>query len=824
VSAPRDTGPACPTWEDLERFASGDPDAQDLAAHTDACAACSSRVDAIRADNSLLAEFIEVNRQSFEDQPALLGVTAPDGYDFLDEIHRGSQGVVYRAIQRATKRTVAVKMILHGTFASERQRHRFEREAELVASLQHPNIVGVYDSGVTGEGRHFLAMEYVDGVPLDVYVRARFGGGSVPRVDVEWACDLIARIADAMSAAHRRGIIHRDLKPENIIIDDDGQPHVLDFGLAKVRQNEAWSGGVSPTIAGEFLGTFAYASPEQVSGNPNLIDTTSDIYALGVVLYELLTGRRPYDLDGSLADVVDAIRHAPPITPRSLRPDLDRDVEVIVLQMLAKESERRYATMSSLHADLAAFLAGEPISARRHEFGYRARKFLRRHWLPITVLALVAAILVGSSITLEVQRRTLEAALNESDEITAALVDGITALNLEPSTTADYARSLNDVLDVYGDGVTRLNSRPERAAPLHGKLGRAYLSRRQFDEARHHLETALELANRAHRRDHTDRATALHDMGALHWQLANYDDAESYYEQALAMRRRLYDGEHMEIARTLQHLASTHRAAGAFDTARAYITESAAMITRLFPDEPARRALAEYVMGNIDRAHGRYERALEHYTRALDLIGAGEDFRTARTWLNIADCLISLDQLDEAERYLDMSTRLKPALVEVDEHGEPLRRTLDDATNLFHRARLRLARGELADALADVDECRLIREGFLADSEPQHLAFAETAVLRGRILLLDDDPDGATAAFREAAAIRRSQLREEHWSVVEVDLLLALADHLAGDDQNVVRMAKHEERLRMLLEPQAEIFGYVRRALRQEKSPQKMPN
>ncbi|MFQ5518277.1 MAG: serine/threonine protein kinase, partial [Acidimicrobiia bacterium] len=303
------------------------------------------------------------------------------GYELLEEIHQGGQGVVYKAVQQATKRTVALKVLLAGPFSSARQRHRFEREIDLVAGLEHPNIVTLYDSGVTQDDRHYFAMEYIHGTALNAYL-------SEKAFSVEETLRLFLKICVAVNYAHQHGVIHRDLKPGNICIDADGEPHVLDFGLAKVAGPDL-SSGVPVTLTGEFTGTLAYASPEQTQGDPKLIDIRSDVYSLGVILYEMLTGKSPYPVIGRIDEVMKNISEAEPRKPSTLIRRIKNEVETIVLKALAKEKERRYQSAGTLSRDIEHYLAGEPIDAKRDSSWYLIHKLLRRHRVHIAVAAVL---------------------------------------------------------------------------------------------------------------------------------------------------------------------------------------------------------------------------------------------------------------------------------------------------------------------------------------------------------------------------------------------------------------------------------------------------
>ncbi len=270
-------------------------------------------------------------------------------YVLEEEVGRGGMGIVFRARHTSLAREVAVKMILSGTFATKSERERFRAEAEAAARLDHPNIVTVHEVGEHGEIPYF-SLRYIAGMTLAERIRMK----PMPARD---AAEILAKVARAVDCAHQCGVLHRDLKPSNILLDEAGEPYVTDFGLAK-RDNDA-----NVTRTGAVIGTPAYMSPEQASGNRNAIGPASDIYGLGAILYYMLTGRPPFQAD-SPVDVLLLVREQDPIRPRIVNPRADRDLEMIALRCLQKPSDLRYRSAAMLADDLEAYLVDEPLAVR----------------------------------------------------------------------------------------------------------------------------------------------------------------------------------------------------------------------------------------------------------------------------------------------------------------------------------------------------------------------------------------------------------------------------------------------------------------------------
>jgi serine/threonine-protein kinase len=271
-------------------------------------------------------------------------------YDLLEEVGRGGMGIVYRAHQKSLDRIVAVKMLLRRDLATAADLTRFQSEAEAAARLDHPGIVSIFEVGECG-GHPFYSMRFIEGTTLAKVLAA---GPMAARE----AASILARVAEAVDVAHHRGVLHRDLKPSNILIDASGAPHVSDFGLAKRIEEDR-----DVTHTGAILGTPCYMSPEQAAGSRGDVGPTSDVWSLGAILYQTLTGRPPFQASNPMDTLLAVLENDPPL-PRSLDPKVDRDLEMIALKSLQKPQDLRYASAAALAADLRAFLAGEPVAAR----------------------------------------------------------------------------------------------------------------------------------------------------------------------------------------------------------------------------------------------------------------------------------------------------------------------------------------------------------------------------------------------------------------------------------------------------------------------------
>jgi tetratricopeptide (TPR) repeat protein len=542
------------------------------------------------------------------DEPAPVqipaGVAVP-GYDVVGVLGRGGMGVVYQARQKGLNRLVALKMILAGAHASVAQLARFRAEAEAVASLQHPNIVQVYEIGEQ-DGRSYFSLEYVDGGSLAQKLN---GSPQQPR----YAAALVQALARAVHYAHERGIVHRDLKPANVLLTSQGTPKVTDFGLARRLDED------SQTRTGDVMGTPSYMAPEQAAGKVHEIGPPADIYALGALLYEALTGRPPFR-GATLLETLEQVRGTEPVPPRRLQPSVPRDLETICLKCLEKEPKKRYPSADALANDLRRFLAGEPIQARPATAWERGWKWARRRpAIAALSAALVLVFVVGFlGITwkwLEAerlgaaeseQRRKAEAAQqaadrNAANERTARLraekaetearEQEKQARSAEAAARAEALRrqSVSDfLLNLFksadpvglqgygfragherGAGLTALEllnrgadrvavdlkGQPELQAMTLDTLGNTFRELGDFDRAEQLLKRALSLREQALPKDHPDLASSLHNLGWVYHDRGDYRQGLKYYERAYALRKRLLGPENPATVTSMFNLA-----------------------------------------------------------------------------------------------------------------------------------------------------------------------------------------------------------------------------------------------------------------------------
>jgi serine/threonine-protein kinase len=612
----------CPSLAELEALAAGEASSSAVPNHVEHCPSCRRQLELVRENNALMARLAGSREDLASGGGSPGDAGAPPviaGYESLVELHRGGQGVVYRALQTATNRTVALKVLLAGAFATSRQRLRFEREIDLVAGLRHPNIVTVYDSGVADDGRHWFAMEYLEGETLDGYVGARRDPAAEPDrgLRLPETLRLFSKICAAVSYAHQRGVIHRDLKPGNVIVGHDGRPHVLDFGLAKPANPEVGRGQATVTVAGGFLGTLAYASPEQTTGDPGQVDVRSDVYALGVILYEMLTGRFPYAVTGRMSDVIDAIMKAPPRSLRAL-PDtpyrIGDELDTIARKALAKDPERRYQSAEALRGDIEHYLAGEPIDAKRDSGWYVITKTLLRYKLQVAAAAMLVVLLTGFGIAMSVLYQQARDEADKVSKINVFLED--TLGSVEPPGRGEV--TVRNFLDegVYWIDVA-LAGQPEIEASVRTIIGNAYRNVGRLKEAEQQLLASLETRRALFGGRHLEITKSLSGLGLLRLAQGREQDAEDLFQQALDLRHELLGDDHLEVAAALMNLATVKLIRGDSDAAERLLHQALSIRRQRLHEEHPDVAMCQFRLALVFEDRGAFGEALALHERAL---------------------------------------------------------------------------------------------------------------------------------------------------------------------------------------------------------------
>ena len=589
-------------------------------------------------------------------------IEAFPGYDVIRELSRGGQGVVYQAVQHGTKRRVAIKVLLEGQFSGRRDRARFEREVEILGELTHPNIVTIHETRSVGPSTYFV-MDYVPGKPLDEYVNDA-GLGVVETVR------LLAKVCDAVNAAHLRGIIHRDLKPSNIRVDDHGEPRVLDFGLARRLTPEGTKDpmGTAVTRSGFFVGSLPWASPEQAGDTANGLDIRTDVYSLGVILYQLLTRRFPYEILCSAHRIMENILHAEPVPPSTFRPQVDDEVEAITLKCLSKDRERRYQGAGELGRDIRRYLAGEPIEAKRDSAAYALRKAMHRYRIRASIALIATVVLIGVTvITSLLYRRAVRAEETAAGEARSALsaLGGLHDIFYKGQSAEITDRQLLEGL--AQDAVSELEGEPRAQLRLMETIASICEGRAYYDLEVQWRARVLALHRGAAGSDDRDVATGLHELGGASGRARKHDEAKVILTEALELRRRLYGDEHPDVAATTVALAGICLKTGDYDRSMQLFQEALVIHRALAPEGDAEtvRCMMEYGVA-LDNA-GSYPEAEVMFREALAITGRldpGDNLLTASALEALSMVLMSQSRYEEALESalqgLEMDRRLHP--------------------------------------------------------------------------------------------------------------------------------------------------------------------
>ena len=698
-------------------------------------------------------------------------------YELVERIGRGGMGSVYlaRRADHEFEERVAIKLVRPGLI-SEAALRRFRQERQTLANLDHPGIARLLDGGTTAEGIPYLVLELVDGVPIDAFAASR-------GLALEQRLRLFRAVCEAVQHAHRNLVVHRDLKPSNILVTSEGRVKLLDFGIARLLP-AAGQETAGLTRTSERVMTPEYASPEQVRGEP--VTTATDVYALGVILYRLLTGEHPYRFASDRPSDVERViceqlprrpstaatsrrADAPgaPDGPREtarLRRRLRGDLDNIVLKALRKEPERRYGSAEALAEDVARYLAGETVGARRATLAYRTGKFLRRHRAGAAAAALVALALVGG---LAVSIRSARAARIEARKA-EKINEFLQTILGAASPWRDGSRvTVQEVLDrASGRIATELSGQPEVESGVRRTIGETYAGLGLYDAAESQLDQALAIARRARGPGRDEAADILLALAALRTSRGEAASAEGPAREALEIRRRLHGDRDPAVASAWNRLGSVLQAQGRLDEAEA-AERTAIRILRA--SAPGSAELAE---GLNDLAvtigtRGASRDALALHREALAVArrahaGPHPDVAEALSALASAVWDTERDSAEAEALYLQAIAMRRELFGE----SHP-----DVTWPLYNFAFMLMEKGDLVRAESVAREALRFRGRTLPDEHPM---VASSLQVIGRCRMERGDPAGAEPFLRESLALRRRTLPAGHW-------LLASGESLLGE-------------------------------------------
>jgi len=681
---------------------------------------------------------------------------------------RGGTATVYlaRRDDGQFEQQVAVKILHRGTGMPA----RFEQERQILAALDHPNIARLLDGGVTEQGVPYVVMEYIEGTPLSDYCEER-------RLPIGDRLRLFRHVVDAVGDAHGKLIVHRDIKSANILVTEGGVPKLLDFGIAKLLQSDAIPHAAPETRALKPM-TPEYASPEQVRGEP--LGIATDIYQLGYLLYELLTGQSPYDVrQTDLVALLTAIAESAAISPsrriatvdaepedapwhrrgttrRGLEKQLRGDLDRVVLKALHKDPAQRYATAAEFATDIDAVLDRRPVSARTDSFGYRGTMFVRRHAVAVgTATAVFAGIVAGLALfTLrladERQRAELEA--NKAREVTEFLMELFAAS--DPRESGAKPLTARELLARGVENAEALNEQADVQAEMMEVLGQIYIELGEYRTARQLLTRALDSRRSSPDAGDGELLSSLLSMSRLLLRTGDYEGAEALYREALELHEQTSDAQNLETASILNGLGNAVASQGRLEPAREVAERALAIREAILGKSHPDVAASLNNVGLIAMEQGDYDAAEAMHRRALDMRRG----LFGREHLDITYSLNNLALVYHERGEYELAEPLYRELVAMD------RKILGDehpevAMDLNNLAGLLSDTGRHEEAQPLHEQALRIRREKLG---PDHPLVGQSMHNLAWLYLRQDDFEQSEALFRDALSLRRAAYGEKH--------------------------------------------------------------
>ena len=703
-------------------------------------------------------------------------------YRIIEELGYGGTGTVYLA-QRADEvfqQQVALKMLRAG-FVIDEQLVRFQSERRILASLNHDNIARLYDGGITGDGQPWFAMEYVKGKPIDEFCHSR-------NYSLEERLGLFLEVCYAVQYAHRNLIAHRDLKPGNILVNEEGKVKLLDFGIAKLLVPDDNREDLLPsTHTGLLPLTPAYASPEQI--RKQTITTSSDIYQLGLILFELLTGLRPYEINGkSPGDIERTICESEPTKPsiaaakrkidikppgisaqpeatRQLHKKLRGDLDTIVLKCLSKEPQRRYLSAGLLAEDIRAYLAGKPVSAHPDSLVYRSGKFMRRHKWGVAAILVMVLVLAIYAITITWYSHKSQLALEEAEQERAKsgqMVDFLLSMfeASDPAETRGATITARELLERGVKQAEALSDHPAVQVQMYSVTGLVFKRLGEFEEALPLMERALELTKMLYEESGAEVAQMHYNLAEILHGVGDYSRAYTHYSAAADLFQKIPGHISLEYAASLHSIGVARH--GKF--AQEEINKALEIRKQLLYNNHPDIALSYLALGNFHLFQGEHEQANNYFGKTLSIVNSQDNV--------ISPQIASIIQnLGEGERIMGNYEQAEKHLLNA----------LDIYNQLYNGPHVHLAicKKSLADVYRDSNGFSAAESYYFKAIETLERAVGGEHPLRRPILqgkakmyTMQGDHASAEPLLREAMALLESVLDPNHPRLAEARLAL----------------------------------------------------
>lgn len=681
-------------------------------------------------------------------------------FKIVEEIGRGGMGSVFLAERDDGEfsQQVAIKITRQAIADSETIKH-FKRERQILALLNHPNIAKLFDGGISASGEPFLAMEFVEGEAITKFAERE-------NLTLEERLKLFLKVCSAVAYAHRNLTVHRDIKPSNILVTKGGEPKLLDFGLAKLLDEKLSNDAEQTQTAFRAL-TPAYASPEQLKNEP--ITTSSDIYSLGVVLYELLTFERPFNFEGkSLEEIIKTVTNFEPhpmsVNPKSKirNPKLKGDLDNIVLTALRKEPERRYQSVEAFADDIERYLKHLPVSARPNTFRYRTSKFIKRHKIGVFAASLILLSLIGGIIVSVWQARIAQREKTKSEIINAFLQNMLTYSDnsVNESRPKGQSMTVQDALDEASKRLetTDLTSQPDIKAELLRLIGTSYLTQGNYERAEKNLRAALDLQIQLYGEESTETLQTFVDLGQVFVVTADFPKAEKVYQQRLAILRRANQNGTINpiyLLVALNDYAVLRRAEGNSKEAETILLEALALRPNISPENRIPVGIVESVYALTLSDEGKFDEAGNIVGAKIAEIRQQPNSETMELASNLnvlANVLMEKGDLNESRQNLLEAESIYRKLAN--------KSFLPLGDNLRYQAKVLYLQGNFSEAEKKINETLEI---YTKNARPQFINYPTALTIQGLIFCKTNRSAEAEKILREAAELRAKNLPKEHY-------------------------------------------------------------